>query len=101
MIYLVQLKGHGSYLKKHVDQVRDQPIIEIDKVSIQLKTDIIKHQLHKSLSTLPLPDHLTLTGSQLENQQEPQEINIQNCSQHNEDDISHPMEADLACKSSN
>ena len=42
-IYLVQLKGHESYVKKHVGQVRYQPIIETDKVPIQNKTGIIKH----------------------------------------------------------
>ena len=42
-IYLVQLKVHDIYGKKHVDQVRYQPIIGISKVPIQNKTDIIKN----------------------------------------------------------
>ena len=42
-IYLVQLKVHDIYCKKHVDQVRYQPIIGISKVPIQNKTDIIKN----------------------------------------------------------
>ena len=50
VIYLVQLKGHDSYVKKHFGKVRYQPIIETDKVPIQNKIDIIEHQLDKSLS---------------------------------------------------
>ena len=95
MIYLVQLKGHDSYLKKkHVDQLRYQLIIEIDKDPIQNKTDIIKNQLDKPLSMLPLPDHLPLSKLELESQQEHQDISIENCSQHSKDKISCPIEAD-------
>ena len=50
---------------------------------------------------LPLPDHLTLPKSELESQQEHQGINIQNCSQHSEDDISHPIEGDTVREPSN
>ena len=93
VIYLVQLKQDDSYVKKHVNQVRYQPIIEIDKVSIQNETDIIKHQLDKPLSMLPLSGHSALPISESKTQQEPQDINIQNCSHHSKDDISHPIEA--------
>ena len=96
VIHLVQLKGYDSYVKKQVNQVRYQPIIEIDKVPVQNKTDIIENQLDKSFSKLPLPDHLPLPTSELESQPESQDINILNCSQHREDDISHPIEADTA-----
>ena len=57
---------HDSYVRKHVDQVRYQTTIETDKVPIQNKTDIIKYQLDKSLSMLPLPDRLTLPTSEVE-----------------------------------
>ena len=57
---------HDSYVRKHVDQVRYQTTIETDKVPIQNKTDIIKHQLDKSLSMLPSPDRLTLPTSEVE-----------------------------------
>ena len=69
MIYLVQLKGYDN-------QVRYQLIIKIDEVPVQNKTDIIKNQLDKPLSMLSLPDYLPLPTSQLESQQEPQDINI-------------------------
>ena len=49
---------------------------------------------------LLLPDHLPFPTLELENQKEPQEINIQNYIQHKED-ISHLIEADTACESSN
>ena len=65
-MYLAQLMGHDSYVRKHVDQVRYQTTTETDKVPIQNKTDIIKYQLDKSLSMLPLPDHLTLPTSEVE-----------------------------------
>ena len=58
--------GHDSYVRKHVDQERYQTTIEADKVPIQNKTDIIKYQLDKSLSMLPLPDRLTLPTSEVE-----------------------------------
>ena len=58
--------GHDSYVRKHADQVRYQTTIETDKVPIQNKTDIIKHQLDKSLSMLPSPDRLTLPTSEVE-----------------------------------
>ena len=58
--------GHDSYVRKHVDQERYQTTIEADKVPIQNKTDIIKYQLAKSLSMLPLPDRLTLPTSEVE-----------------------------------
>ena len=49
---------------------------------------------------LLLPDHLPFPTLELENQKEPQDINIQNYIQH-EDDISHLIEADTACEPSN
>lgn len=58
--------GHDSYVRKHADQVRYQTTIETDKVPIQNKTDIIKHQLDKSLSMLPSPNRLTLPTSEVE-----------------------------------
>lgn len=58
--------GHDSYVRKHVDQERYQTTIEADKVPIQNKTDIIKYQLDKSLSMLPLPDRLTFPTSEVE-----------------------------------
>ena len=50
-----------------VDQLRYQPIIEIDKDSIHNSTDIIKSQLDKPLSILQLPDNLPLLVHKLEN----------------------------------
>ena len=58
--------GHDSYVRKHVEKERHQTTIETDKVPIQNKTDIIKYQLDKSLSMLPLPDCLTLPTSEVE-----------------------------------
>ena len=46
---------------------------------------------------LLLPDHLPFPTLELENQKEPQDINIQSYIQH-KDDISHPIEADTACE---
>ena len=95
------MKGHDRYVKRHVDQVRYQSIIEIDHFPIQNKTDIIENQLDKPLSMLSLPNILPLPTPELESQQEPQDINVQNCSQHSEDYIPHPIEADTARKPSN
>ena len=58
--------GHDSYVRKHVEKERYQTTTETDKVPIQNKTDIIKYQLDKSLSMLPLPDRLTLPTSEVE-----------------------------------
>ena len=87
--------------KKHVDQLRYQLIIEIEKDPIQNKTDIIKNQLDKPLSMLSLPDHLPLSTSELESHQEHQDISIQNCSQHSKDKISYPIVADTTREPSN
>ena len=56
-------------LKKHINQLRHQPIIKIDKVPIQIRADIIKNQLDKPLSMLQLPDHLPLPKTELESKQ--------------------------------
>ena len=66
--YLVQLKGHDSYVKKQVGQLRYQTIIETDKNSIQNKNDMTENQLDKPLSMFTLPDHLPLLPSELESQ---------------------------------
>ena len=40
ILYLVKVNRHESYVKKHVDQLRYQPIFEIDKNPFQNKVAI-------------------------------------------------------------
>ena len=64
---------------------------------MQNKTDINENQLDKPLDMLPLPDHLPFSTAELEIQQEPQDINIQNCSQY----ICRAIKVKTACEPSN
>ena len=83
-------------LKRHVDQLRYQPIIEIDKNPNQSKSNIIENQLDKLSSMLSI-EHVKLSFfSQFEDQQGPSGICIQNCIQHSKKNISHLIEADTA-----
>ena len=63
----MNLAWQPGYVKRHVNQLRYQPIIEIDKDPIKNKIDIIEKQVDKPLNMLPLPDHLPLFTSESEN----------------------------------
>lgn len=83
-------------LKRYVDQLRYQPIIEIDKNPNQSKSNIIENQLDKLSSMLSI-EHVKLSFfSQFEDQQGPSDICIQNCIQHSKNNIFHLIEADTA-----
>lgn len=80
-------------LKKHADQLRYQPIIEVDKNLNQCKSDTIENQLDKLSSMLSI-QHVKL--SIFEDQQGTNDISIQNCIQHSKNNISDLMEVDSA-----
>ena len=97
---LVQLERYNSHVKKDVDQLRYQQIIDIH-IDIQNMTDITEEQLEKQLSTLPSLDSSLTPTSELEHQLQCQVINVYNGNQKRKDIISHPIQVDTQRKPSN